>query len=279
MNIGSIEDHRSREGGSLVYPVYSRRSRGLSLGINLYPDRKMCSFDCPYCEVFPFETGVRFSVETMAKTLGDVIAAIRARGETARDICFSGNGEPSLSPYLGEALEAASRIRDALTPGSALVLITNGSGLLNEDCFELLRRAATGPMALKLWLKLDAGTRDWYAAINRSDIPFGRLITAVQNFAALAPFTIQTMICSVNGASPPPEEGAAWERLALELAAWGHVTGFQIYGKARPSPRDPLAESLPVSVLDTRAASLEAALKTTGLRGPQGKPVPVEVFQ
>jgi histidinol dehydrogenase len=87
------------------------------------------------------------------------------------------------------------------------------------------------------------------------------------------------MICSVNGASPPPEEGAAWERLALELAAGGHVTGFQIYGKARPSPQDPQAESLPVSVLDARAASLEAALKAAGFHGPGGKPIPVEVFQ
>jgi hypothetical protein len=87
------------------------------------------------------------------------------------------------------------------------------------------------------------------------------------------------MICSVDGVPPPPEEGAAWERLALELAAGGHVTGFQIYGKARPGPRDPLAESLPVSVLDARAASLEAALKAKGLRGPQRKSIPVEVFQ
>jgi histidinol dehydrogenase len=263
----------------MVYPVYSRRSRGLSLGINLYPDRKTCSFDCPYCEVFPFKTDIRFSPETMAKALRGVIAEARSRGVAARDICFSGNGEPSLSPFLGEALETAARIRDELTGASALVLITNGSGLLNDATFELLSGAALGPMALKLWLKLDAGTRDWYAQMNRSNIPFGSLITAIQKFAALVPCVIQTMICSVNGAAPPPEEGAAWERLALELAAMGHITGFQIYGKARPGPRDPAAEALPVSILDARAASLEGALKAAGLRGPEGKPIPVEVFQ
>ena len=279
MNIGSIEDHRGREGGAMVYPVYSRRSRGLSLGINLYPDRKACSFDCPYCEVFPFETGIRFSVDTMAATLRSVIMDARSRGETARDICFSGNGEPSLSPFLGEALEAASLIRDELAPAAALVLITNGSGLLNGRTFDLLRRAALGPMALKLWLKLDAGTKDWYAQIDRSNIPFGSLITAIQNFASLAPFTIQTMVCAVNGVPPPAAEGAAWERLALELAAKGHVTGFQIYGKARPSPHDPAAEAVPVSILDARAASLEAALKAAALPGPEGRPIPVEVFQ
>jgi histidinol dehydrogenase len=262
----------------MVYPVYSRRSRGLSLGINLYPDRKACSFDCPYCEVFPFETDIRFSVETMAETLGDLIAQARSAGEPVRDLCFSGNGEPSISPLLEAALETAARVRDALSPDSALVLITNGSGLLNSGTFDLLRRAATGPRALKLWLKLDAGTGDWYARIDRSNIPFDRLISAIQSFAALAPCIIQTMICSVNGAPPPPEEDAAWERLALGLAAAGHVTGFQIYGKARPSPHDPAAESLPVSVLRARAGSLAGALKAAGLCGPDGSPIPVEVF-
>jgi histidinol dehydrogenase len=279
MIIGSVENHRSREGGAMVYPVYSRRSRGLSLGINLYPDRKACSFDCPYCEVFPFETDIRFSVETMTETLREVIAEANARGEIVRDICFSGNGEPSLSPCLAEALEAASQIRDSLAEGAALVLITNGSGLLKERSFELLRGTAAGPMALKLWLKLDAGTRDWYEQIDKSNIPFGDLITAIQKFASLAPFTIQTMICSINGAAPPPGEAAAWERLALELAASGHVTGFQIYGKARPSPYDPVAESLPVSILEARAFSLNAALKAARLHDPEGKPIPVEVFQ
>ncbi len=33
-----------------VYPVLSRRSRGMSVGVNLNPD-KVCNFDCIYCQV------------------------------------------------------------------------------------------------------------------------------------------------------------------------------------------------------------------------------------
>jgi wyosine [tRNA(Phe)-imidazoG37] synthetase (radical SAM superfamily) len=33
-----------------VYPVLSRRSQGLSIGVNLNPD-KICNFDCIYCQV------------------------------------------------------------------------------------------------------------------------------------------------------------------------------------------------------------------------------------
>ena len=33
-----------------VYPVISRRAGGLSIGINLNPDKK-CTFNCAYCQV------------------------------------------------------------------------------------------------------------------------------------------------------------------------------------------------------------------------------------
>src|SRR5690348_8124573 len=39
---------RSWEKNRYVYPVISRRSRGLSIGVNLNPD-KVCNFDCVYC--------------------------------------------------------------------------------------------------------------------------------------------------------------------------------------------------------------------------------------
>jgi histidinol dehydrogenase len=310
MTIGAVENHRSREGGAMVYPVYSRRSKGLSVGINLFPDAKLCSFDCPYCEVFPFKTDIRFSTEIMAKALEEVLAQAREKGEPVRDICFSGNGEPTISPYFPEALEAAARIRETLVPEAALVVITNGTGLLSEATFEFLRRAAAGPMGLSLWLKLDAGTGDWYAQIDRSAVPFDRLTARIREFAALAPFTIQTMICAINGAPPPAMEAAAWERLVLELAAAGQtaanatpgprvlsnaapapgilpdtagvhrpgIRAFQIYGKARPSPQDPLASRLPVSLLEERAGSLRIALEAAGLGGPEEGSIPVEVF-
>src|ERR1700677_2399390 len=37
-------------GNRFVYVVISPRARGLSIGINMNPD-KFCNFDCVYCEV------------------------------------------------------------------------------------------------------------------------------------------------------------------------------------------------------------------------------------
>ncbi|MDR1956204.1 MAG: radical SAM protein [Treponema sp.] len=280
MYIGPIENHRGREAGTLVYPVYSRRSQGLSLGINLFPDHKQCSFDCPYCEVFPFEQDIRFSVADMEQQLLNELVRVRKQGIPVRDICFSGNGEPSCSSDFPRALEAAARIRDASAPEASLVLITNGTGLFNDHTFELLCRAAS--QGLKIWLKLDAGTPAWYALMARSAVSFERLILKIKEAVGRAPVTIQTMLCMVQGTPPPAAEAAAWERLVVELAGIGAAAGqgieaIQIYGKARPAPQDPLAEALPVAYLEARAASLIRALRRFGPANQRGA-IPVQVF-
>src|SRR5438105_9812560 len=44
-------DHRRDfENNLYVYAVVSRRSKGVSVGVNLNPD-KVCNFDCVYCQV------------------------------------------------------------------------------------------------------------------------------------------------------------------------------------------------------------------------------------
>ncbi|MDR1566617.1 MAG: hypothetical protein LBS48_04950 [Treponema sp.] len=272
MIITPVENHRQREEGAVIYPVYSRRSGGLSVGVNLFPDKKRCNFDCPYCEVFPFEQDVSFAIEIMKSGLERALTGVGAPNTAVKDICFSGNGEPTLSPCFPAALEAAALIRQARVPQAKLVVITNGTGLLCGETFDLLREAALGPTALDIWLKLDAGTGSWYKAIDRSAVPFERLTGKIRDFARAAPATIQTMLCAVNQSPPPEEEAAAWLSLALELAGTRNIRKFQIYGKARSAPLDPLASALPVAFLEERAAVLREALKTAGLT------VAVEVY-
>src|SRR5947208_14620103 len=45
-----IRHPRRFEENRVVYPVVSRRSEGISVGVNLNPD-KICNFDCIYCQV------------------------------------------------------------------------------------------------------------------------------------------------------------------------------------------------------------------------------------
>jgi histidinol dehydrogenase len=278
-HIAPIENHREREKGVLVYPVYSRRSGGLSAGINLFPGYKSCPFDCPYCEVFPFAANAVFSLEQMEHDLRSAIAAALGQNMPVKDICFSGNGEPSLSLDFPPALKRAGSIRDEMVPSAELVLISNGAGLLQPALFSLLRAAA----ALNIWLKLDAGTPEWYQAVNRAAIPFEKLITRIKEFTACAPVTLQTMLCAVDGKAPPEEEARAWETLVLELAATADksagsgIRKVQIYGKARPAPEDPKAAALPACYLEKRAASLRRAFMAANTAAKIPMP-PIEVY-
>jgi histidinol dehydrogenase len=272
--IAPIENHRQREKGVLVYPVYSRRSVGLSVGINLFPGGKCCSFDCPYCEVFPFSTNAEFSLRQMEVDMRTALAAAFEKNIPVKDICFSGNGEPTLSADFPAALQLAARVRSEIVPAAELVLITNGGGLLSPETFALLRDAVN-VFNLNIWLKVDAGTPGWYAKINRADIPFDTLIGRIREFAALVPITIQTMLCAVDHNPPPPEEAFAWEKIVVELAVRGAgLRGVQLYGKARPSPDDPKTAPLPIEYLEGRAAALQRALSMVNNR----KELPVKVF-
>src|SRR4026209_1799226 len=50
MQLGIANHDRGRLGKTYIYPVLSRRARGLSVGINLNPNQA-CNWRCIYCQV------------------------------------------------------------------------------------------------------------------------------------------------------------------------------------------------------------------------------------
>ena len=191
-----------------------------------------------------------------------------------------------MSPFFTEAVSQAAVIRTELAPEAKLVLISNGTGLLNPAVFDFLEAQCKSTVDLHIWLKLDAATEAWYLKINRSDIPHKELYARIRDFAAShAPFIIQTMICKVEGANPPPEEKSAWVQLVTELAILSakssgseketdpKIRMVQIYGKARPASEDPLAEEVPVSILEERASLLRQSFGKAIIN------IPIEVYE
>ncbi len=257
--------HREdREAGRLVYPVYSRRSGGLSLGINLFPDRKRCNFDCPYCEVFPFSGKAAFDPAELERELAGF--AQGTRPGIVKDICFSGNGEPTLSPYLEEALFAcaAARVGHPAVLGEAkLVLITNSSGFLDASVSSLLALWARTE-SLEIWAKLDAGTEGLFSRMSRSAFKLAEIAAAIEAFSAVTPITIQTMLCLFGGdpASPASTlaEAGAYANLVSTLASRGSlIQGIQLYAQARPSPG---GMTSPIGDAALRAAAALVASRT-----------------
>jgi wyosine [tRNA(Phe)-imidazoG37] synthetase (radical SAM superfamily) len=264
------------------YPVLSRRSRGVSLGVNLNPD-KACNFDCVYCEVDRTTPAKRKDIDldqleremaalldlTLDGTLFRVAPFDSARPEQRRlnDIAFSGDGEPTTAPEFADAVDRIAHLKwQRGLEDVKLVLITDSSRLTARDVVRGLDVLMANHG--EIWAKLDAGTEGYYQAINRTAIPFARVLEAIETTARLRPLTIQSLFLSWKGEAPSKAEIAAYaERLAFIRRMGGQLQGLQLYTVARPTP-EAGARPLQRGQLDAIAEQVRAAL-------PE---VPVEVF-
>ena len=278
---------RERKNGTMVYPAISRRSGGLSIGVNLFPAGKACSFDCPYCEVFAPESataGSELSIRSLEAELSSFLDTFEAQpsaqplaGETVRDLCLSGDGEPTLSPRLGEALELlarARRERQSLLGQASIVLITNSTGFLSPSVSSILERFSREE-SLVVWAKLDAGTEGLFqtmaglkggeraiAGRSRGDgaaLSLERVARGLLGYASRAPVVIQTMLCEVDGRGPSDGEVEAYAALLSRLSREGaRISELHLYTYARPSPSGRCA-ALSDQELASRASSIASA--------------------
>ena len=150
----------------IFWPVVSRRL-GISLGVNLLPrNKKICTFDCIYCECgwtkpdnyflsAPYE---RKEVKVELETALNVISNNKTGLDT---ITFAGNGEPTLHPYFAEIVEDTISLRDKYFPEVKISVLTNGTNLHKTAIAEALKKI-DNPI-----IKLDAGTDSTFRLINR----------------------------------------------------------------------------------------------------------------
>ena len=146
-------------------PVKSRRL-GVSLGINLLPnDRKLCSFDCIYCECgwnpSP-QTGkpVLPSRRQVYDSLEQKLLQMVAENELPDVITFAGNGEPTLHPQFGAIIDDTISLRDKLAAGARIAVLSNSTMLHKKTVIEALKKVDDNI------LKLDSGISETVRLIN-----------------------------------------------------------------------------------------------------------------
>lgn len=267
-----LRHDRRFEENRFVYPVVSRRSRGLSIGVNLNPDR-ICNFDCIYCQVDRrSEAETRFvDMDRLLSEMNDVLAQA-VSGEifqssrlkdTPRplrrlnDIAFSGDGEPTTFVNFHEIVERVAVLRRAIAPPDCrIVLITNASmfhrhhvqrglGLLDENNGQI-------------WAKLDAGTERYFQKIERTKVSFQRILDNITMAAQQRPLVIQSLFMNVADESPERNEIDAFcERLNEVIVAGGKIEHVQIYTVARP-PAESYVSPLSTEQLNWIAARVKS---------------------
>ncbi|MBN2447070.1 MAG: radical SAM protein [Phycisphaerae bacterium] len=257
-----------------VYPVISRRSRGLSIGVNLSPDRA-CNFDCVYCQVD------RTQPVTVRKVdLGVLAAELRAIAgpwealfdepefssippalRQLNDIAFSGDGEPTASIVYPQAAYLAAQVRqDFGLTAAKIVTITNA-------CF-LTRPAVAEALAFldqhngEVWAKLDAGSEEHYARVARSRHSLVHVLENILATARVRPIVIQSLFPCLHGVPPSAEEIDAYVGRLSELTdQGGQISLVQIYTAAR-RPAESYVTPLPLATLE----QIAEAVRTLGLR-------------
>ncbi len=246
---------RDWRGFKYVYPVLSRRSRGLSIGINLNPDGA-CNFDCIYCQVD--RSGIPRVRQVDPAVVGEELDALLVAAGSGRlyeepefadtpehlrrlnDIAFSGDGEPTTCPVFTDCVRLVADLMRRHASGFEsrgmdqvkLILITDACYLQKPNVVAALEIMdhSNG----EIWAKLDAGTDEYYQRVNRPNFPLSHVIDSILHAARSRPVTIQSLLMRIDGQAPPESEIIALaDRLNEMGQAGARIDRVQVYTIAR----------------------------------------------
>lgn len=281
---------RSFKENIYVYPVLSRRSKGISVGINLFPD-KVCNFDCVYCQVDrgkdtppppPLTKGGEeeyVDIPCMLNELKETLGLVKtgrlystppfdktpAELRHLSDIAISGDGEPTTFPHFYEVVRDIIELKNSMSEDIKLVVISNSSGFNRpkvQDALDLLYKNNG-----EVWAKLDAGSDAYYKTVSRSNIPFEDIIRNITVTSKRHPVIIQSCFNKIYKLAPSVKEIEEYVNVIKKIAGeGGQIRLVQIYTTAR-LPSEGFVTPLSKSELSSIAEKLN---KETG--------IPSEIF-
>lgn len=269
-----VNHDRDVAGMTYVYPVVSRRARGVSVGVNLNPNNA-CNWRCIYCQVPDLVRGrapdvdlgqLRAELSAMLEQIvhGDFMTEqVPEEARRLNDVALSGNGEPTSSPRFEAVVELIGEVLAAydLAGRIKVVLITNGSLVEQAPVQRGLERMAA--LNGEVWFKLDSATREGLSSVNSTPMDPARHLERLRTAAGLCPTYIQTCVFQVDGAPMSPTERAAYLDAVQALVEEGvPVKGVLLYNLARASHQPEAPRLTPVS-----AAWMEAFARDIERRG------------
>ncbi|NLF30981.1 MAG: radical SAM protein [Planctomycetes bacterium] len=257
-----------------VYPVISRRAKGLSIGVNLNPD-KVCTFNCIYCQVDRRVEPVtdRVDLGTLIRELNQMcqwaaggeiwrdphFADVPEAMRRVNDIAFSGDGEPTAFRDFADMVQVAADAKERhRLKGTRLVVISNASRF-HTQAFRRALPILQGSDG-EVWAKLDAGSAEHFVKVSRTSVPFKRIVENIGWLATQMPVVIQSCFFILDGSAPGDTEIELYiARLRHILQTGGRLKAVQLYTIAR-RPAESAAAPLPAARLEALAARLRDVL-------------------
>lgn len=259
-----------------VYAVISPRARGLSVGVNLTPDKR-CNYKCLYCEVDENQPvgPAEIDLDVMSEELHRMLNYVYAGGLAMhpryaglspdllrpRHVTLSGDGEPTLSPQFLEVVQTVAHVRAmARVPFFKIVLITNASHLGDAQVQAGLKLFTSHD---EIWAKLEAGTPEYFQRVNRPDVSLDSVTANILAVARQRSVVIQSLFPLLNDEPPLSSEIEAYAQRLNDLKLNGaRISLVQIYSATRPH-NNPECGHLPLRYLSQIAQTVRAV---TGLR-------------
>lgn len=255
-----------------VYPVISRRSGGLSIGVNLNID-KACNFDCIYCCVDRSVPPVRRDVDLrqiraeLARmvdlaTSGKIwtqepFTNVPPRLRRINDIAFSGDGEPTTYTRFDEACRLVVDVKEQCQLEDVKIIVITNATMLDKPVVQrgLERLDAHNG---EVWAKLDAGTEAYYQLVDQTRFPLRRVLANILACGRTRPVVIQSLFMQVHGEPAPDGEFNAYlDRLDELLHDRCQIKLVQLYTTARWTAQ-PWVSALTDTQLDRLASRLRA---------------------
>jgi wyosine [tRNA(Phe)-imidazoG37] synthetase (radical SAM superfamily) len=247
-HLTSTDHSRASAGLRYVYPVVSRRARGVSVGVNLNINNA-CNWRCIYCQVPALSRGGPPPVDLnlLEQELRDFLAELlhgdfmqRRVPEGMRrinDIALSGNGEPTSSGQFFEVIELLCKLKTELRlpEDIKLVLITNGSMMQRDAVQRVLQRMAQ--CNGEVWFKLDRASDTGLQAVNDTRMTLAQARQNLLTALACCPNTwLQTCWFALDGAPPSQQEVENYLEFLADLLHKGNApAGVMLYTLARAS--------------------------------------------
>ena len=226
-----------------IYPVVSRRSKGLSLGINLNTNNA-CNWQCIYCQVSNLKLGKPEAIdlklleseldEWINKIVyGNFLKECASEKVDFKDIAFSGNGEPTAAPEFESVIKIVLKKIEQfkLSKTIKLRLITNGS-YLNKKSVQ------SGLKLMKLfdheiWFKIDQVIPKEALKINRINLSISNLKKNLESALSLSPTLIQTCLLKIDHQLPSDDSIIKFIEFLKPYAP--NLKAINLYSLARPS--------------------------------------------
>lgn len=249
----SVKNHdRDIAGYQYIYPVISRRSGGLSIGIN-FNTNNACNWRCVYCQVPDLSIGAAPELDfdllvfELIEFLHDVLQGsfydrfkIAPEMRVIKDIAISGNGEPtSVKGFAKAIVSIAEVVEHANIPDPyQYVLITNGSLIHKADVQEGLK--LFHQYLGQVWYKLDSVTDLGREEVNHAGLSRQKQMDNLIGSATLCSTWVQSCVLGFSdntGRSGLIEvkEQQAYLAFLVKLMQQVSLQGVMLYSLARPS--------------------------------------------